>query len=43
MLWDALQSETEEQKNPVEELPVLPDLTDHPYYQQFNTTEEEED
>ena len=24
------------------ELPVLPDVTDHPYYQQFNNNEEEE-
>jgi GTP-binding protein len=42
MLWDALQSENEEVNETEIELPVLPDVTDHPYYQQFNNNEEEE-
>jgi hypothetical protein len=42
MLWDALQSGNEEVTETEIELPVLPDVTDHPYYQQFNNNEEEE-
>ena len=42
MLWDALQSGNEVEVENEVELPVLPDVSDHPYYQQFNNNEEEE-
>jgi selenocysteine-specific translation elongation factor len=43
LLWDALQTENEEQSNSEMELPTLPDITDHPYYQQFNSNDEDEE
>ena len=42
LLWDALQAGNDEETESEVELPVLPDVTDHPYYQQFNNNEEEE-
>ena len=43
MLWDALQSGNEVEVENEVELPVLPDVSDHPYYQQFNNNEEDEE
>ena len=43
MLWDALQSDNNEQTIAEIVVPELPDVTDHPYYQQFNNNEEEEE
>jgi GTP-binding protein len=43
MLWDALQSDNNEQTIAEIVVPELPDVTDHPYYQQFNSNDEEEE
>jgi GTP-binding protein len=43
MLWDALQAGNEVEQETEVELPTLPDVSDHPYYQQFNTNEEDEE
>ena len=43
MLWDALQSGNEVEVENEVELPTLPDVSDHPYYQQFNNNEEDEE
>ena len=43
MLWDALQSDNNEQTIAEIVVPELPDVTDHPYYQQFNNNEEDEE
>jgi GTP-binding protein len=43
MLWDALQSDNNEQTVAEIVVPELPDVTDHPYYQQFNSNDEEEE
>jgi GTP-binding protein len=43
MLWDALQSDNNEQTIAEIVMPELPDVTDHPYYQQFNSNDEEEE
>jgi GTP-binding protein len=43
MLWDALQSGNEVEVENEVELPTLPDVSDHPYYQQFNNNEENEE
>ena len=43
ILWDALQSGNEVEVENEVELPTLPDVSDHPYYQQFNNNEEDEE
>ena len=43
MLWDALQSGNEVEVENEVELPTLPDVSDHPYYQQFNSSNEDEE
>jgi GTP-binding protein len=43
LLWDALQSENEVVAENNLVLPTLPDVSDHPYYQQFNTNKEDEE
>ena len=43
LLWDALQAENEVEVEKEVVLPTLPDVSDHPYYQQFNTNEEDEE
>ena len=43
MLWDALQAGNEVEQETEVELPTLPDVSDHPYYQQFNSSNEDEE
>ena len=43
ILWDALQSGNEVEVENEVELPTLTDVSDHPYYQQFNNNEEDEE
>ena len=43
LLWDALQNDNNEQNIAETVVPELPDVSDHPYYQQFNNNDEDEE
>jgi hypothetical protein len=43
LLWDALQTGNETEVANEVVLPSLPDISDHPYYKQFNTNDQEEE
>ena len=43
LLWDALQNDNNEQNIAEIVVPELPDVSDHPYYQQFNNNNEDEE